>query len=953
MASHTKARSRFKLGPIPALLAIALVAPGMAQAADDEQTSAVEKITVTGSNIRRADTETPSPVQVITSEDLKRSGFTSVAQVLQNITANGQGTLNQGFSQAFASGASGISLRGLTVAYTLVLIDGHRMAPNALSDDAQRSFVDVSNIPFDAVERIEILKDGASAVYGSDAIAGVVNIILKHSFVGVSITAEGGVATEGGGATTHGSFMYGWGDLEADGYNAYFNVEYRHQDEIDYEQRAGNLWASTNLTSIGGINKTPGAVTPANPQPPTFGTVYITSTNPALTYGQPGSFFFYPGNCTFALQQAERCQYQNPHAQLEPRTQNVNLLGSFTRKLDGDWKVNLQASVFDSQAEQYPAGGLFTYPTSFTPNVAVAAGVNPHIVGTTIPAVTIPANYPGNPLGTTAFVNGVIPGAPNPHTEIDSKAMRVVADLTGTLAGWDFDGSVGHTQDQTVQNVIGLINIPILNQALNSTGINHFNITGGNPQRLMQDIFPSSVAYDNSYLDFGEVHFSRSLAQLAGGDLGFSTGASYVTRQLNSPAPPLIAQGVVGGNNAYVSGGQDNRAVYAEISAPVTKALELDGSIRYDNFNNAESAWTPQIKFKFTPIDIITFRGAIGAGFRAPNAAENGQSGEAFLAGITNDPILCPGGPATATKPIAAGSVISACAFNQVTLQGATADLKPEKSVNATFGVILEPIKGWSTTLDLYEIKIRNEIVPGPAVTADTVRGAPISTFCANGAGGQVPCTPAIGPIIYVPGFYVNANSTTTSGFELTTEYKLKLGSYGSLKLGADWSHTMGYILKQAGVNTQLAGTHGPFIIGGDTGNPRDRFQLNGTWYYGPAEFTTAVNYIGTYNLTDPSFVDFPLTTCGLGAAVGSGFFPNENPPSSYCNVKSFTTVDISLRYHYDKRWTLFGSVTNLFNEQPPIDLNTYGGGQLPFNPSLHEQGAIGRFVNIGATYAF
>jgi outer membrane receptor protein involved in Fe transport len=124
----------------------------------------IQRVEVTGSRIRRTDTETPSPVQIISAKELKQSGYTSVSEVLRNVTANGQGTLSQSFSGAFAAGASGISLRGLTVGATLVLIDGQRMAPYALSDDGQRSFVDISQIPMEAIERIEVLMDGASSI---------------------------------------------------------------------------------------------------------------------------------------------------------------------------------------------------------------------------------------------------------------------------------------------------------------------------------------------------------------------------------------------------------------------------------------------------------------------------------------------------------------------------------------------------------------------------------------------------------------------------------------------------------------------------------------------------------------------------------------------------------------------------------------------------------------------
>ena len=236
-----------------------------------------QRVEITGSSIRRVDAETPSPIQVISAEDLKKSGYSSISQVLQNITANGQGTLSQSFTGAFAAGASAISLRGLTAGATLVLIDGHRMAPYALSDDGQRSFVDVSNIPFDTIERVEVLKDGASAIYGSDAMAGVVNIILKKSFVGTSVAAETGRATAGGGATTHASITHGFGNLVDDGYNAYTSIEYRHQDRISYSQRKGaGDWRKVDWSGVGGLNNTHGVVTAQNPQPSTYNSPYLT-----------------------------------------------------------------------------------------------------------------------------------------------------------------------------------------------------------------------------------------------------------------------------------------------------------------------------------------------------------------------------------------------------------------------------------------------------------------------------------------------------------------------------------------------------------------------------------------------------------------------------------------------------------------------------------------------------
>src|ERR1700731_3827290 len=187
---------------VAALAAALLAAPTGAQQAPNSSGSSnseLSEIVVTGSLIKRTDTETPSPVQIISADDIKNSGYTNVSDVLRTLSANGSGTLNQGFGQAFAAGASGIALRGLSVGDTLTLIDGQRMVSYPLSDDGERSFVDVTAIPINAVEGIDVVKDGASALYGADAIAGVVNVKLKKSYVGSEFTMEAGTSQFGDG----------------------------------------------------------------------------------------------------------------------------------------------------------------------------------------------------------------------------------------------------------------------------------------------------------------------------------------------------------------------------------------------------------------------------------------------------------------------------------------------------------------------------------------------------------------------------------------------------------------------------------------------------------------------------------------------------------------------------------------------------------------------------------
>ena len=216
-----------------------------------KQAQQLQTIVVTGSAIPRIDVETPSPVTVISAVQIQRSGLTTLSDVVRSISADNSGSIPNSFTGGFAAGSSGVALRGLTVNSTVVLIDGHRNASYAVSDDGERSFVDLNTIPLAAVERIEVLKDGASSLYGADAIAGVVNVIMRPSFNGVEATASVGTSQHGGGFTRKATFLAGGGDLSTDHYNAYFSVQYQKDNSIRMNQRPFPF-NTNNLSSLGG-----------------------------------------------------------------------------------------------------------------------------------------------------------------------------------------------------------------------------------------------------------------------------------------------------------------------------------------------------------------------------------------------------------------------------------------------------------------------------------------------------------------------------------------------------------------------------------------------------------------------------------------------------------------------------------------------------------------------------
>jgi iron complex outermembrane receptor protein len=924
---------------------------------------------VTGSLISRADKETPSPVQVLTADDLAKTGMTTVSEILSSITSNGAGALSQSFSGAFASGGSGVSLRGLTVGVTLVLIDGHRMAPYPLSDDGQRAFVDVSSIPFDAVDRIEVLKDGASSVYGSDAIAGVVNIILKKQFKGTNLKADTGTSQHGGGKNVHFAATHGIGDIDADGYNLFGSVEYRHSNPIKVADRDGNLWANGDWTSRGGINLTRGVVnaqnggrvavnTPflydqtATPRP-ADATKPVSATNPLVpAVLDPRNFSFQTPDCNFDKYRAGGCSVRDVYGNIQPETEHANFLVGLTKKLGEDWKLTVKGSIFDSK-DSNNRGVPATYSAgSFAGNTALVPGQAPQIVSV-VPSFLVPATYPGNTYGKAVRVYGYIPEVgPANSTVIKNQSERLVADLNGSFAGWDINGAVGYTKVTTNITYNGYINRPALYAAI-IRPVNPWKLTGGNTAADLAAVAPTFTNQATDKLTFAELRGGRDVMQLAGGSMGVSAGLSYQHKKLSAPSAIPLQTGQVGNGGAYSFGEEKNSAAFFELAAPILKNLEIDVSGRFDHFDTYGNSKTPKAGFKFAPIPAITMRGTFSKGFRAPNAAENGVAGSSFSFAAINDPILCKDG-----NPKTAGNVLAACNFAPGFVQVTTKDLQPEKSKSSTFGLILEPIKGWSTTVDYYKITIDGQINTAsglPGFVPDFVRSQPLETAIADGKGGTFLGVPAVGQVAYATSGYVNAGKTETKGVEFDTQYKFKLGDMGSLKTSFSINHMISYVVTNLGVSYELAGTHGPSIVGGSTGNPKNRAQASIGWDKGDLNVTTNMNWVSSFAVLDPSIGETECDSAIKNVSGRAYFFNTSTPPSQYCHIPSFLTTDVTATYKFGKNWKFHATVLNLFDRAPPIDTGTYGNSSnlTSYNPALHQSGAVGRFFSVGAAYTF
>ena len=919
--------------------------PPAAGTQTNAKTSAtLQTIVVTGSLISTTAIETPNPVQILSRAQIVQSGYTDMSSILKHISANGANTLTRSFSFAFAGGGSGISLRGLTLGDTLVLIDGERTVPYPLLDDNERSFVDLSSIPFTAVRQVQVLKDGGSALYGSDAIAGVVNVILRRQYQGMQVTGEMGTSSHWDGTTEHIGFIGGHGDLATDGYNWYISGDFRHQDAILAKNRSG-LWNDLNMYPFGGNNLTPGS----NPAQNLFSSGYPTTLTGYLVDPTSGNVSYYFPGCSAVAQTLNRCLAYGPKAQLAPASTDIDLLGKFTKTLGGSWEFGLQASWFDARSDQMgQMANVGPFPASF---IGISPGQAP--VVTSYPAITVPANYAGDGINSPQNLVYGFPELGETHTSFNTNTYRLQMYLSGTAAGWNIKGTVGAGYSKLAETAYGSIQPAALQAALNN------GYLLGDPSGT--NLFaPPLEQVDTSNLAFVDIHGTHKLLQMPGGPLSLAVGVQWFKEGQDVQPPLAVQQGIAAGDSIYAIGNEYDRAVFAELEGNPIKQIEFDAQARYDNYQTFGSDLTPNLGLKFTPWHWIALRGTWGEGFRAPSVAEGISSGEAFGEGTAPDTALCP----NPNTPLAPGNFPSQCAAGLTGVLTANPHLKNVTSTNWTAGIILQPIEQASVSVDYYNIVVKNDIVGANSLSnfvGAPVRGPQVTLpFCppthagnctTGPGGGLVNTLTPVGTIVYLSFPYENASSTAVSGYDVSLKYHWNWGRIGRFTGEATWTHELTYKLSLNGQTFELAGTHGPASVSGDTGNPKDRISASLSWQKGPLTITPSMSFVGHFTITDPST---PFTTCAT-ALTYDGFFPGGVTPQNkqFCNVGYFLETNVYAAYQINSSFQVHASVTNLFNKAPPVDVMTYGSGSYfyPYDAAFAEDGAIGRFMTIGFTY--
>jgi iron complex outermembrane receptor protein len=957
-----------------------LLSAGQSAIAQTPATQSLERVEITGSNIKRTDTETASPVQIISKQELDQAGKGTVAEFLQTLTADGQGSVPFTYGRGFSGATSaGISLRGLGANATLVLLNGRRITTAVLADDAQRTYVDLNQIPLEAVERIEVVKDGASSTYGSDAVAGVVNIILKKNFVGTAIKASYGASYKGDGNEPRVALMHGFGDLAQDGYNLLLNAEYGKKDAMYYRDRSGrnavgvsaagqpqwgldpNSNASNNIARLGGngwipvtaagarINNSAVASFIGNVRNPTTLDYYSRSdpTGVGFTRTFPGAAAYCAANANLPQNNpAGGCIFDQWQAvgQIQPDQETGSFSGRYTKRITPDIEGAIEFGYYQAQTS------TTNLPTAPSTAFFTADGVTHSQAANS----ALGAAHPDNPYFGTAARLVYTPLFDTGAKYINSKSHseRFAATLKGTYAGFDFDTGIIWSEAQQTDISKNNINWRVSNALLNPTPANvaaavafspaYAALPAGTFWRIGENAGLNSPAMYNALLhDSSREGFSRlygadfkaskDVGQLPGGPIGVAVGVE--ARRESNALPLYEGLGNYSGLSLTAYGASRNiYATFAEVNLPVVKQLEVNLAARYDHYTDAGDSVTPKVGLKYKALSNFAVRGTYAKAFRAPSSTENGASSLAAFGGaIVDDNVRC---AALTADGLPLATVNANCKGVAPTfVQSGNPDLKPEKSTSFTLGLIWDITPKSNVTVDWWQIKRKGLPViedPQSAVDGNRITRDPATKLSPNDPGSIL-----AGAVVFQ-----NSSSSTTNGVDVEAKSKWTLGTYGGLTTGLTWSHLITQrVVAADGIVHDYAGTHGDCNITNCIGSPRDRVSFNGTWDFAPWRVGLNVNYRGKItNKTEQSDAG-----CAITALDGSDF------PSG-CKVKSFTTADLSGAWKFGKNSEIFASVQNVFDAKPPIDFLTYGA--IGYNP-LDYSGAIGRFYRVGVKHQF
>ena len=852
--------------------------------------AAMQRVEITGSSIKRLVSETANPLTVFRAEEFARQGLSTAEEVLNRIPSNqssvGSGNVVGGNASGLPTGGqASADLRGLGGDKTLVLLNGRRLA-NHPYDGAS---VDLNMIPLSALDRVEVLRDGASAIYGTDAIGGVINFITKRSVNGSSLTAEIVQPEHAGGAEHRVNFSTGYGKLEQDGFNLSGVIDYRRQDALTSQQRG---FSETGVRPERGLQITSNTSSPGNYNDAVAGRAgnpsYATGCVPPLSLPKPGA---------------------------------ATCIQDYTRQIDS-LPQQRQSAFFGRAAFKLGADHLASAEYLHSENKVRSRTAPPPQTGLIVP-ISSPF-YPGNPGGGVPAQPG-LSGQPlevnwRPleagQRQIDSsaKADRLGLALEGMLGGWDYKTGLSQAISQSAEDFTGGyvqdsgFAAGVANGTLNpfgaQTAAGMAYLAGTALRGQVQSAKVTNTAFD--------AKASRELMALAGGPLALALGMELrhekanfdVNREIASQASSSGLSGSLSKN-----GSRNIRAVFGELNLPLIKDLEVQFAARYDNYSDVGSTTNPKLGVRYQPTTQVLLRGSASKGFRAPTLFEKSAPPSRNDTNNTyDDPILCPGG-----VPQPGANPLRDCDLQQFKLQGGNPNLKPEKSKTFSVGVVLEPVKEATLALDYWNIKLKDKIssLPEQSIFANFERYRALFLRNPDGSPNAI------------QDFNDNLGEVKTDGLDLSLTLRLPGRAYGNFTLTVDGTYVRKYDYQNErdGVFIENVGRYAD-------NNPVFRWRHNAAlnWRLGNWSANLAQSYKSGY--TDQNLV----------------------APQFFHDVPSYSLWNVSGSYTGVKGLTLTAGIKNLLDTDPPFSNQ---GTLFQKGYDARYTDPVGRAYYVRGNYAF
>ncbi len=688
--------------------------------ADDDAPVPLERVEVTGSRIRRIDGETALPVQIIKREEIDRSGVQTTEELLGLITAN-TGSQPEALSIGNDSnpGISSASLRGLGATRTLILLNGRRLENYAFADQGG-SGVDLHAIPLAALDRVEVLKDGASAIYGSDAIAGVINFITKNDFRGVEATVYRGDTQQGGGSKTRATATVGVGDLAVDRFNAFAIFDYQKKGELLARDRS---FTATDYRPGEGLDNTSNNSFPANIH--VGPGRYVNPAAPTCT----DVTVFDRGGCTFDTAKL---------VDILPPTEQWNVLARGTFAFDATHEIYVEGLYDRSRVRDVIA----PTPVSF-----VLTDGTPIVLPTTSPF------YPTG-LGLTGDITDLryrtVPLGPRIDDTVADQA-RVLVGTKGTAGAWDYDASAGYNVSHVTDRLLsGYIGTDAIANALASGLVNPFGDSGPVGDALLASTEARGIARRATGITrSADLHASRDLMQLPAGPLSIALG---VDARRESLSQGLTALGSIatGSEAPSIGGARSAEAAYVELSVPIADGLDAQLALRDDHDSDFGSTLNPKVAVRWQPLRQVLLRASYGRGFRAPSLAELFTAQQTALTAF-NDPLRCIAGDCEALTNVRVGG---------------NPALRPERSEQGSAGIVFQPDRHVSVSIDFWRIHVGHQIAP---LSADYALANDSAFEGTNVFRGPVdPANPSLpGPVTELVLLNENLGTSRTRGFDV------------------------------------------------------------------------------------------------------------------------------------------------------------------------------------------